>query len=139
VTTVADVAKAWESWKAHREYCPGLSSADPCDCEEEDTWGRFEDALESFLAEAKREDAHAPLDDAPEDWRCPVCGARDGKCAVESGDCLTPDAPAPVGGSVAPSPEGCERCAGDGWLIGWDAEREECPACAGSGKTGGTT
>ena len=49
MTTVADVAKAWALWKAHRDGCPAMQGADPCECEDEDTWDRFEEVLEDFL------------------------------------------------------------------------------------------
>jgi len=51
MTTRAELAKAWERWKSHRDGCPALCGGDPCECEEEDTWDPFECALESYLAE----------------------------------------------------------------------------------------
>jgi hypothetical protein len=49
--TRAEVAKAWELWKAHRDVeCRALQAGEPCDCEDEDTWDRLEEALDDFLA-----------------------------------------------------------------------------------------
>ena len=63
MTTVADVAKAWALWKAHRDGCPAMQSADPCECEDEDTWEAFEDTLDCYLLE--REAPAAPKEEAP--------------------------------------------------------------------------
>ena len=51
MTTIADVASAWALWKTHRDGCPNLSNAEPCECEDEDTWDKFECALDCYLLE----------------------------------------------------------------------------------------
>ena len=65
MTTRLDVQKAWELWKRHRDTeCVAMANAEPCDCEDEDTWDRFEEALDRYLSERQ------PPDDGSMDCSC---------------------------------------------------------------------
>ena len=113
MTTRADVAKAWKLWKRHRDIeCVAMANAEPCDCADEDTWDRFEEVLDDFLAlSPPREPTPSPAD-APCHHPASATWSDGRTCCVKCGV----DVPPPTGNALDLCPE--------------HAIRLPCPACA---------